>query len=495
MPRSLRSNSTAPDIRPFVNPQPRPVIRNVRTANMAAVVPPTAPSVIWSENPLPGDFNPGTPSGQKIFLEKVKGPPEDKRVPLMNSRSAEIMAHLKVKEQVMGKVITHIPTTYTGGIAGDFINLVHQSPSITMERVQREAHRRFGTVIDEADPIPALPWIARDLTPATVDDDKKTFYSRVHGNVVAEVLKNLLTPAGWDDLMLQKSKFTFTTTDGNESHDGPTMLKVLLEEIDPTSSVNIELHRQAIEGSKLHNFKGNVVEMLKDIEKHHQAIVSNGHSYDPDTYRRHLLAALLSGPNAVFNSKLEGIKSDVDACYGFNAKITPGELITVAKQQYVNIDRRGEWNKVDPKDATILALTTALKDVGTKQPAQSSTEEVGDHENVKGMRLLKKWRTVFKGDTIVKDGVTHTWCPHHKNEGYYDGLYYHNHTPATHDQWREGKKNWKKNKDNGNDTSRATSGAQKSLKISDALKTALCTNLCISEEDLAKIVDSTDQEN
>ena len=145
------------------------------------------------------------------------------------------------------------------------------------------------------------------------------------------------------------------------------MIKVQLEEIDPTSLVNIKLHRQAIKGSKLHTFKGNVVKMLKNIERHHQAIVINGYLYDSDTYRCHLLTALLSGSNAVFNSKLEGIKSDVDVCYGFNAKITTRGFITAAKQQYVNIDRCREWNKVDPKDATILALKTALKDVGTKQ--------------------------------------------------------------------------------------------------------------------------------
>ena len=29
-----------------------------------------APGVIWNENPLNGNFNPGTVAGQKIFLEK-----------------------------------------------------------------------------------------------------------------------------------------------------------------------------------------------------------------------------------------------------------------------------------------------------------------------------------------------------------------------------------------------------------------------------------------
>ena len=31
-----------------------------------------APVVIWNENPLTGKFNPGTVSGQKVFLEKTK---------------------------------------------------------------------------------------------------------------------------------------------------------------------------------------------------------------------------------------------------------------------------------------------------------------------------------------------------------------------------------------------------------------------------------------
>ena len=32
-----------------------------------------APVVIWDENSLTGNFNPGTVAGNKIFLEKTKG--------------------------------------------------------------------------------------------------------------------------------------------------------------------------------------------------------------------------------------------------------------------------------------------------------------------------------------------------------------------------------------------------------------------------------------
>ena len=68
-----------------------------------------------------------------------------------------------------------------------------------------------------------------------------------------------------------------------KSYDGRIMLKVLLEEIDPTVSVNVELHRQAIEGAKLQEHKGNVIEMCNSIERHFQAIVENGNAYYAET--------------------------------------------------------------------------------------------------------------------------------------------------------------------------------------------------------------------
>ena len=125
--------------------------------------------------------------------------------------------------------------------------------------------------------------------PSNNTADEARFYTRVHANVIMEIVKKFLTPNGWDDLMLQQHKFAFTDITGMKIYDGPTFLKVLLEEIDPTASVNVELHRQAIEGAKLQEHKGNVIEMCKSIERHFQAIVENGHAYDAETYRRHIL--------------------------------------------------------------------------------------------------------------------------------------------------------------------------------------------------------------
>ena len=80
------------------------------------------------------------------------------------------------------------------------------------------------------------------LEPANNNADKDTFYTKVHANVVVEIVKNSVIPNGWDDLMLQQHKFAFTDITGMKSYDGTTLLKVLLDEIYPTASVNVELH-------------------------------------------------------------------------------------------------------------------------------------------------------------------------------------------------------------------------------------------------------------
>ena len=101
--------------------------------------------------------------------------------------------------------------------------------------------------------------------------------------------------------------------------------------------------------------------MCKSIDRHLQAIVENGHVYDAETYRRHILDALLLGPNADFNTRMKSIKSDVDAGYGYNENVAPATLLMSAKQLYTNILRQNEWSKADPMYAQILTLTTALK--------------------------------------------------------------------------------------------------------------------------------------
>ena len=115
-----------------------------------------------------------------------------------------------------------------------------------------------------------------------------------------------------------------------------------------------------------------------------------------------------------------------------------------AKSMYINADRLGEWNKVDPKDARIMALASEVRESSNTAKAAASTgntapsltnsrKEISVNANVvEGTKTLKKWRTVNVGSTVKVDGTIYIWYPHHKHsEGTFDGLYYSSHTVDT----------------------------------------------------------------
>ena len=67
------------------------------------------------------------------------------------------MEFLKMKEHLMGNVVTLVTTVYAVGAGSSPINLIHQSPLISLEIVQRGTHARFGTALADGDAIPAHP--------------------------------------------------------------------------------------------------------------------------------------------------------------------------------------------------------------------------------------------------------------------------------------------------------------------------------------------------
>ena len=66
----------------------------------------------------------------------------------------------------MQTVITGVPNVYTAGVGISPMNLIHQSPSISLEIVQQGAHACFGTTLVDVNAIPAQPWIPVVLDPA-----------------------------------------------------------------------------------------------------------------------------------------------------------------------------------------------------------------------------------------------------------------------------------------------------------------------------------------
>ena len=130
-----------------------------------------------------------------------------------------------MKEQLMGTVVTRVPKVYTAGVGSSPMNLIHQRPSIPLDIFQQGAHANFGTALADGDTIPEQPWISVALDPSNNNADEDRFYTRRHANVVVEIVKNFLTPNGWDDLMLQQHNFAFTDITGMRSTMGQHVSK------------------------------------------------------------------------------------------------------------------------------------------------------------------------------------------------------------------------------------------------------------------------------
>ena len=56
----------------------------------------------YNENPLRANFNTGTQTGQKIFLEKTKGLLDKKRLDVIATNAMKTMEFLKLKEAHVG---------------------------------------------------------------------------------------------------------------------------------------------------------------------------------------------------------------------------------------------------------------------------------------------------------------------------------------------------------------------------------------------------------
>jgi hypothetical protein len=307
---------------------------------------PTNPVEIWSENPVTEEFNPGTSTGQKIFLLLSKGPDDGKKFSLSPTEAQEFMSFIRSKAQAFGPCVTHVSSELDAtGRPSRFVNIIDQYQSIGIDVVQQAAFERYSTPIASIDPIPPQPWNSRVLDPANNANDRSVFYSRVHFSVVAQTISNSLDARSLETLELEREKLIFYETNGIIKKDGPTQLYCLLKLMDPSTAVNIENHRRAIEMTRLHLFGNKVTDMVTDISRHHKIITDNRMEYNNDTYLRHLFEALESGPNAEFNAQIKSIRKDVDMGIGYHSKITPKELISAAITSYKNVVSKDEWGK------------------------------------------------------------------------------------------------------------------------------------------------------
>ena len=455
------------------------------------------PNSKWCANPMAGNFDPGTPHGREIFKNKTRGLPDDQRFALTTKDAPEIRKFLMGRQGALGKIVTKVPALVSpGGVVLQHANLITQYQLLTFERLQREAHARYATPLREDQAIPAAPWQMRPLDPENNLNDRDTFYSQVNSNVLHQLLVNCLTPSAYTKAVQGRlNLISFEDPDtGALVVDGPCLLFLIFEKVDPSLAVNVENLRERIESVKLHTFQNNVDELLMFIEENYEKILNMNKSCE--SILRYTLTALLSGSCQEFNSYIKSIKGDVDSGFGQHANITFEQLVVCARKKYLNMRAQNEYNKVDPRSAQLIALTTEVTklkgDLEKKSAALTTTTDrqrtstrrettPGLDRNLIENTNIQKWRVVKKGDSIEVDGRTLWWCEKHKDyHNRWNGMYVP-HKPEDHDRIMAERKS-KRNRRNPpattpSDDKTETPGDK--LVVSQKLKEVLCSRLMV----------------
>ena len=85
---------------------------------------------------------------------------------------------------------------------------------------------------------------------------RATFYKQVDVNVVHQFLPNSITTTGYSNVLQgHEDKMSFTCPfTGSIVVDGPCLLHLVSQKVDPSLTVNVETLRANIETTKLHRY-------------------------------------------------------------------------------------------------------------------------------------------------------------------------------------------------------------------------------------------------
>ena len=220
-------------------------------------------------------------------------------------------------------------------------------------------------------------------------------------------------------------------------------------------------------------------------------------------YQLDLFNALQTVPNPDFAAFI----CDERQAWEIEGEKKPDQIIAEALTIYNDAVSADRWDNKDPKDAKILALTTQVETLVEAQklysamvtskdganPNSNAGKSGGSRTNTGDFLSIKSWRMKKTEDSVKREGRTWYWCPHHKVEGSYDGLYV-THKPEEHDEWKCNRnqfrrKRYETRKKEESNESKDVEDNKKKLVINDNLKAALLTHSDLSSIQIDKILE------
>ena len=270
---------------------------------------PASPTSVttYVTDPFKGDFNSADEHGASLFKTATEPLPEKDRFSL-NQDNAKKVFHLiksKASTYFWGTSVTKIPQSYPI-TAKTCKNLLTSSNRVSLDSVKRDAARCWAKKTDASDENDFVNYILKPdqmdiaaIDPNTSASDKVLFYERTRRVMIAKTIIGILKDAAIMTLSLNKKHWTWK--DGDEEYeDGPTMLKYLFLDLDPSTTINLEKYKTLLENAKLPAYGNCINTVLSKMQLAYDHIIENDGTHDD--FLRHVFKALSTTSNPRFKT-------------------------------------------------------------------------------------------------------------------------------------------------------------------------------------------------
>ena len=136
--------------------------------------------------------------------------------------------------------------------------------SLSLNDVKKQAERIWNNPqASYDDPLPNNFIISYLNNIATDANEQEQYYKQNRSVMIANRIKGVISTDSYKDLMLRKEEFTWTSpNDGHPLHDGPTMLKLLVTTVNPTTRVGVTSYKNKIQEARMNKHGHNLITML-----------------------------------------------------------------------------------------------------------------------------------------------------------------------------------------------------------------------------------------
>ena len=475
---STRNQSTIAELFSYLPSDPESEIEE----NMS-----TSSTVDDNTNPYAQKINLSDKTGLSLFREACKGLDDDDKL-LLQIENAQAF-----KEEVDRAAAEFCWGTVCSDIAdedGTSRNLLTDYKNLKMLDLKTHADTTWGCTSGDY-VIPAAD--------SSFNEAKQQ--RRIRCSMMAKWLRKSLLKSDQRLLDLSKKSFQYThSVKKTIEEDGPLMLKIIYDRINPSTRVGVRNLISKLFKYNLADFNQDVPKMSDSFEETYNQILDKKEaSVSPESA---YFDALLTCTNEDF---LAGIKLELTK-WESGSKITFSDLKSDAITKYNNISERLkkdsktfagkilQSSKVtslapDSDKAKIIALSTQLEHAKQQLASAYATSTSGSSAsnrnsfspsgtsgrkpNIDAWRMKKTL-----GDKVQRDGKWYYWCEHHKYPGFYDGLYV-THPPEKHDKWKDRQDRFKKRGKYATNSTTSNSDSSRGkvkLVLSNTIKQALITD-------------------